>query len=80
MARKCSMTGIKPLRAHTVSHANNKTLTRKLPNLQVKKVFVSSKNRWVTLKLSTRALRTLDRYGWDLGAAAKKFKELKQWI
>lgn len=74
------MTNVKPMYANKVSHANNKTNTRKFPNLQTKRVYVSSKKKWVSLKLSTRALRTLDRYGWNIEAAAKKYKELKQWI
>ena len=80
MARQCRLTGAKPLTANTVSHANNKSKTRKLINLQPKRVFVASKNQWMTLRLSTRALRTLDKYGWNLEAAAKRFKELRQWI
>ena len=80
MAKLCPLTGKRPMVGNTVSHANNKTLTRKFPNLQSKSVYVASRKKWVTLRLSTRALRTLDKYGWDVDAVARKFKELKQWI
>jgi large subunit ribosomal protein L28 len=80
MSRKCRLTGAKPLSGNKVSHANNKTKTRKNVNLQSKRVFVAAKQKWVTLRLSTRAFRTLDKYGWNLEAAAKRFKELRQWI
>jgi len=80
MAKRCQMTGVGPLTGNTVSHANNRAKTRRLPNLQKKRVFVSSKNKWVTLRLSARSLRTLDKYGGDIEAVAKKFKELKKWI
>ncbi len=80
MAKRCQMTRVGPQAGNTVSHANNRARTRCLPNLQKKRVFVSSKNKWVTLKLSARSLRTLDKYGGDIEAVAKKFKELKKWI
>jgi len=48
---------------NNVSHANNKTRRRQLPNLQVKRIFVPEMNRWIRIKLSTRALRTLNKKG-----------------
>jgi len=80
MSRRCQMTRKSPMAGHTVSHANNRKKTRRLPNLQKRKVFVAAHNLWITLKLSTRAIRTLDKYGGNLEIAAKKFKELQQWI
>ncbi len=80
MARKCQMTGVGPKSGNKVSHANNKTRTRSLPNLQKKRFFVKSKKSWVTLRLTTRALRTIDKYGGDIEAAAKKYEELRKWI
>ncbi len=61
MARICDLTGKRPNVAHKVSHSNIKTKTRQLPNLQVKRVWWEEEKKFVTLKLSTRALRTLSR-------------------
>ncbi len=63
MSRRCQLTGKKPMAGNNVSHANNKTRRRQLPNLQSKRVFVPELNRWVRLKISTRALRTLNKKG-----------------
>ena len=61
MARKCDLTGKRPLSGNRVSHANNKTRHRQLPNLQKKRIWDPEKQQWVTLKISTRALRTLSK-------------------
>jgi large subunit ribosomal protein L28 len=63
MSRRCQLTGKRPMAGNNVSHANNKTRRRQLPNLQSKRVFVPELNRWVRLRLSTRALRTLNKKG-----------------
>lgn len=63
MARVCQITGKKPLTGHTVSHSNIKTKRRFLPNLQTKRFFLAEENRWVSLKLSTEALRTINKNG-----------------
>ena len=63
MSRRCSITGKGPLAGNNVSHANNKTRRRQLPNLQVKRIFVPELNRWVRIKMSTRAMRTLNKKG-----------------
>ncbi|QMU55731.1 MAG: 50S ribosomal protein L28 [Candidatus Mycalebacterium zealandia] len=63
MARKCSITGKKPLAGNHVSHANNKTRRRQLPNLQTKRIFIPELGKFVKIKLSTRALRTIDKKG-----------------
>lgn len=63
MARLCKLTGKRPLVANNVSHANNKTKRKQLPNLQVKRVFVPELDRWVRLRLTPRALRTVTRKG-----------------
>ena len=65
MARVCEVTGKKPMSGHNVSHANNKTKRRFLPNLQRRKFWVESENRWVSLRLSNAALRTIDKNGID---------------
>ena len=63
MARRCSITGKGPLAGNNVSHAHNKTRRRQLPNLQTKRIFVPELGRFVRIKLSTRALRTVDKKG-----------------
>ncbi len=63
MARICQVTGKTPMVGHNVSHANNKTKRRFLPNLQQRRFWVESENRWVTLRLSNAALRTIDKKG-----------------
>ncbi len=65
MARVCQVTGKKPMSGHNVSHANNKTKRRFLPNLQHRKFWIESENRWVSLRLSNAALRTIDKNGID---------------
>jgi large subunit ribosomal protein L28 len=65
MARVCIVTGKRPMTGNNVSHANNKTKRRFLPNLQYRKFWVESENRWVRLRVST-ALRTIDKLGIDV--------------
>ncbi len=59
IARVCPLTGKRPNVANKVSHSNIKTKKRQLPNLQSKRIWVESQNRFIKLRLSTRALRTL---------------------
>lgn len=66
MARVCQVTGKKPMVGNNVSHANNKTKRRFLPNLQSRKFWVESENRWVRLRVSNAALRTIDKNGIDV--------------
>ena len=63
MARVCQVTGKAPMVGNNVSHANNKTKRRFLPNLQRRKFWVESENRWVRLRLTNAALRTIDKNG-----------------
>lgn len=63
MARVCVVTGKKPMVGNNVSHANNRTKRRFLPNLQYHRFWVEAENRWVRLRLSTTALRTIDKNG-----------------
>lgn len=65
MARVCQVTGKKPMSGNNVSHAQNKTKRRFLPNLQNRKFWVESENRWVNLRISNAALRTIDKKGID---------------
>jgi large subunit ribosomal protein L28 len=63
MARVCVVTGKKPMVGNNVSHANNRTKRRFLPNLQYRRFWVEGENRWIRLRLSTAALRTIDKNG-----------------
>lgn len=74
MARVCEVTGKKPLSGHHVSHANNKTKRRFLPNLQRRKFWVESENRWISLRLSNAALRTIDKNGIDAVLAKMRLR------
>jgi large subunit ribosomal protein L28 len=65
MARVCQVTGKKPQLGNHVSHANNKTRRRFLPNLQYRRFWVESENRWVSIRLSQHGLRTIDKKGID---------------
>lgn len=65
MSRVCQITGKKPLIGHTVSHANNKTKRRFLPNLHSRRFWVASENRWVRLRVSRQGLRVIDKVGID---------------
>src|SRR5690606_21468179 len=65
MARVCDVTGKKPMVGNNVSHANNKTKRRFLPNLQYRRFWVESENRWVRLRVSGAALRLIDKNGID---------------
>jgi large subunit ribosomal protein L28 len=63
MARKCQITAKKPLSGHNVSHAHNVTNKWQLPNLQRKRIFVPELGRSIRLRVTTRALRTIDKKG-----------------
>lgn len=63
MARVCDLTGTKPFSGNKVSHSNIKTRTKWMPNLKDKRYLVPELSRTVTLKLSTRAIRTIDKLG-----------------
>jgi large subunit ribosomal protein L28 len=65
MARVCDVTGKKPQLGNHVSHANNKTRRRFLPNLQNRRFWVESENRWVRMRVSQHGLRTIDKKGID---------------
>jgi large subunit ribosomal protein L28 len=73
MSRVCQVTGKRPLVGNNVSHANNKTKTRSLPNLQKHRFWVASKAKWVTLRVSAHGLRIINKRGID-----KVYAELVQ--
>ncbi|MYG80496.1 MAG: 50S ribosomal protein L28 [Gemmatimonadetes bacterium] len=63
MSRKCDITGKRPLAGNNVSHAHNKTRKRQLPNLQTKRIFVPELGKSIRIKVSTSALRSIDKMG-----------------
>ncbi|MGH8566064.1 MAG: 50S ribosomal protein L28 [Gammaproteobacteria bacterium] len=65
MSRVCQITGKRPVTGHNVSHANNKTRRRFLPNLQSHRFWVETERRWVRLQISTKGLRIIDKLGID---------------
>jgi len=63
MSRVCQLTGKRPIAGNNVSHAKNRTRRRFLPNLHTKKFYMPEVDKWVTLKISSKALRTIDKLG-----------------
>jgi len=72
MSRICQITGKVPIGGNTVSHSNIKTKRRFLPNLQTKRFFYAEEDRWITLKLSTEGIRTINKNG--LNSVVKKLR------
>lgn len=70
MARVCQLTGKRPRVGNNVSHANNKTKRKFYPNLQKKRFYLPEEDKWITLKVCTSALRTINKNG--LKAVLKK--------
>jgi len=65
MSRVCQVTGKRPISGNNVSHANNRTRRRFLPNLHTHRFWVASENRFVKLRVSTKGLRIIDKKGID---------------
>lgn len=65
MPRVCQVTGKKPMSGNNVSHANNKTRRKFLPNLHSKRIWVESEKRYVKLRVSRKGLRVIDKLGID---------------
>ena len=63
MSNVCQVTGKRPISGNTISHANNKSRRRFLPNIQTHRFWVEEENRFVTLKLSTKGIRIIDKLG-----------------
>jgi len=63
MARICQITGKKPITGNRVSHSNIKSKRRFLPNLQVKKFYIPEEDAWITLRVSSKAIRIINRKG-----------------
>ncbi|AMM51170.1 50S ribosomal protein L28 [Rufibacter sp. DG15C] len=73
MARVCDLTGKRTQVGNRVSHANNKTKRKFFPNLQKKRFYIPEEDAWVTLKVSTSAIRTISKNG--IAAVLKKAKD-----
>lgn len=73
MARVCQVTGRKPVTGHKVSFSNKKAKRRFLPNLQTKRFYSVEEDRWITLKLTTDAIRTINKNG--LKSVLKEMRE-----
>jgi large subunit ribosomal protein L28 len=65
MARVCQVTGKTPITGNKVSHSNIKTKRRFNPNLQTKRFFLAEEDKWITLKLSAEAIRTINKNGFE---------------
>ncbi len=77
MSRVCQVTGKGPMSGNNVSHANNKTKRRFLPNLHSHRIWVASENRWVKLRVSNHGLRIIDKKGIDAVLADLRQKGVK---
>ena len=66
MSRVCQVTGKRPQKGNHVSHANNKTRRRFLPNLQYRRFWLETEKRWIRLRISQQGLRTIDKKGIDI--------------
>jgi large subunit ribosomal protein L28 len=73
MARVCQLTGKKTQVGNNVSHANNKTKRKFYPNLKTKRFYIPEEDAWVSIKVSTSALRTINKNG--ISAVLKKSAE-----
>ncbi|HFE39129.1 MAG TPA: 50S ribosomal protein L28 [Gammaproteobacteria bacterium] len=65
MSKVCQVTGKRPVTGNNVSHANNKTKRRFLPNLHIRRFWVENENKWVRLRISTKGIRIIDKLGID---------------
>jgi large subunit ribosomal protein L28 len=64
MSKRCELTGTTVMSGNNVSHANNRTRRRFLPNLQKKRIWIPEEKRFITLKITTKAMKTLDKKGY----------------
>lgn len=77
MARRCELTGLGPTYGKNISHANNHTSRRFMPNLQTKRIWLEDEKRWIKVKATAKALRTLDKKGYRAMMAELKAKQAK---
>jgi large subunit ribosomal protein L28 len=77
MSRVCEITGKKPAVGNRVSHANNKKRRRFLPNLHSQRFWLETEKRWVSLRISTQGLRTIEKKGIDQVVAELRAQGVK---
>ena len=77
MSRICQITGKRPITGNTVSHANNKRRRRFLPNLHTQRFWLEGEKRWVSLRLSTNAMRTIEKNGIEAVLAEMRLRGTK---
>jgi large subunit ribosomal protein L28 len=77
MSRICQITGKGPMTGNTVSHANNRTRRRFLPNLHKQRFWLETEKRWVSLRVSGHGLRTIDRKGTEVVVAELRAQGVK---
>jgi len=77
MSRVCQITGKKPMTGNTVSHANNRSRRRFLPNLHSQRFWLESEKRWVTLRVSGHGMRTIDKKGVEAVVAELRAQGVK---
>ena len=77
MSRVCQVTGKRPVSGNTVSHANNRKRRRFLPNLHTQRFWLETERRFVSLRVSTRGLRTIEKRGIEVVVADLRAKGMK---
>lgn len=77
MSRVCEITGKRPTVGNRVSHANNKKRRRFLPNLHTQRFWLEEEKRWISLRVSTNGLRTIEKNGIDAVVAGLRAKGVK---
>lgn len=77
MSRVCQITGKRPMTGNTVSHANNRKRRRFLPNLHTQRFWLENEKRWVSLRVSTNGLRTIEKKGLDVVLAELRGRGVK---
>ena len=77
MSRVCQITGKRPMSGNTVSHANNRKRRRFLPNLHAQRFWLEEQKRWVTLRVSGKGLRTIEKKGIDAVVADLRAQGVK---
>ncbi len=73
MARRCIITGKEPMVGHNISHAHNVTKRRWLPNLQKKRFYIPEEKRWITMRVTAQAIKTIDKKG--IGVILKELRK-----
>jgi large subunit ribosomal protein L28 len=77
MSRVCQITGKRPITGNTVSHANNRKRRRFLPNLHTQRFWMETEKRWISLRISTSGLRTIEKNGIEAVVAKLRAQGLK---